>query len=44
MMHYLKQKNHIDGPISFSKSVLPINFRALWTYLTKPKANFIFKL
>ena len=29
VMHHLKQKNYIDGTNLFSKSVLPIFFRAL---------------
>ena len=34
-----KTKTHIDGPNLFSKSVLPIYFRAFMTCLTKPKEN-----
>ena len=44
MVYHLKQKNHIDGPIFFSKSVMLIYFRALWACLTKPKENFTVKL
>ena len=44
MVYHLKQKNHIDGPIFFSKSVMLIYFRALWACLTKPKENFMVKL
>ena len=44
VVYHLKPKNYIDGPNLFSKSVLPIFFRALRACLTKLKENYIIKL
>ena len=44
VVYHLKPKNYINGPNLFSKSVLPIFFRALRACLTKLKENYIIKL
>ena len=44
MVYHLIPKTDIDGPNLFSKSVLPIYFRALRACVTKSKENYMFKL
>ena len=44
MVYHLKLKNHIDGAIFFSKSLLPIYFRALWACLKKVKGKCMINL
>ena len=44
MVYHSKLKNHIDGAIFFSKSLLPIYFRALWACLKKVKGKCMINL